>query len=163
MKYKIKEQTQFDNNKATIYSVIVDNEQQTLFQKFLIENMVAFRPQVANIYTTIKTIANETGAQVHFFTEGEGNLGDGICALKDQPNSNLRLYCIRLGNGIVILGGGGEKPKNIRKLQDNEKLTNENYLLRTICKDLTNRITNREITYIDDGQRLDGNLEFEID
>ncbi len=37
--------------------------------------------------------------------------------------SNLRLYCIRLGSAVVILGGGGHKPKTIRTLQDDTKLT----------------------------------------
>ena len=55
----------------------------------------------------------------------EGIPGDGVCALFDLPNSNLRLYCIRYGNSIIILGGGGQKPKTISAFQENEKLAKQ--------------------------------------
>ncbi|MBK6979124.1 MAG: hypothetical protein IPH28_20170 [Cytophagaceae bacterium] len=61
-------------------------------------------------------------------------MGDGVCALYDDPDRNLRLYCIRYGKQIVVLGGGGHKPKTIRALQEDEKLKQENYLIRNISK-----------------------------
>ncbi len=61
---------------------------------------------------------------------------------------------------MVILGSGGEKPKSIRAFQDDKKLTAENYLLRKISKQITERIRNKEIQFSEDGTEIFGNLEF---
>ena len=73
----------------------------------------------------------------------------------------MRLYCIRYGNSLVLLGGGGFKPKSIRKLQEENKLREENYLLRKISALITERIKTGEIQFSDDGTGLFGSLEFE--
>lgn len=86
--------------------------------------------------------------------------GDGVCALHDMPNSNLRLCCIRYGNSLIILGGGGPKSKQIRALQENNKLTKENYLLRRLSIEITNRTTEGEISFTNEGMDLEGNLNF---
>jgi hypothetical protein len=39
----------------------------------------------------------------------EGKYGDGVSALFDKPKYKLRLYCIRYGTQIIIVGWGGEK------------------------------------------------------
>ena len=62
---------------------------------------------------------------------------------------------------MVILGGGGPKPKSIRKLQDDPKLKNENYLLREISALITERIKSREIEFSKDGTEIYGNLTFD--
>jgi hypothetical protein len=161
MSYKIVDLSQFSGNKTSIYSIYINDEQQTLFERFVKENISLFKSETIDIVKRLKTINNKTGAKEHFFKLDEGTPGDGICALYDTPNSNLRLYCIRYGSSILILGGGGNKPKNIRALQDDEKLKDENYLLRIISKQITERITNKEIYFSNDGTELLGNLEFE--
>jgi hypothetical protein len=55
------------------------------------------------------------------------------------------LYCIRYGNDIVILGGGGFKPKTIRALQEDKKLEAENYFLRDLSKEITQRLKDKDI------------------
>jgi hypothetical protein len=77
----------------------------------------------------------------------------------DSPDKKLRLYCIRYGSTCVILGGGGMK--NVRALQDDEKLKTENYLLRYISKKITEALKDRELWWSDDGKRLEGNMIFE--
>jgi hypothetical protein len=161
MKFKIVQLSQFNGNKAGIYSIYVFEEQKTLFECFLRENMVTFKSEIININKTIVAINKKTGARETFFKLNEGNPGDGVCALYDNPDSNLRLYCIRYGSSLIILGGGGFKPKNIRKLQDDEKLLKENYLLRNISALITERIKTEEIQFSDDENQLYGNLEFE--
>ena len=86
--------------------------------------------------------------------------GDGVCALYDDPDKNLRLYCIRYGSLIVILGGGGHKPKNIKALQEDEKLTKENNLLKAISQEISSRIKDREISYTNDHMDFEGDLIF---
>jgi hypothetical protein len=161
MKFKIVQLSQFNGNKAGIYSVYLSDEQKTLFECFMRENIITFKSEIININQTIIAINKKTGARETLFKFDEGIPGDGVCALYDNPNSNLRLYCIRYGNSLVILGGGGYKPKTIRRLQDDPKLKEENYFLREISSLITERIKSGEILFSEDGTGLYGNLEFE--
>jgi hypothetical protein len=77
----------------------------------------------------------------------------------DTPDKKLRLYCIRYGTLIVIVGGGG--PKNVKKLQQNSKLKDENYLLRDLSELITKRLKDGEICYSNSGMDFKGNLEFD--
>lgn len=161
MKYTLVELSEFSGNKATVYSVIVDEEELTLFEKFVEENIISFKDEIIFIFDRLETIGHDTGAREHYFKFKEGKPGDGIVALYDQPDSKLRLYCIRYGTQIVILGGGGPKDKNMKALQEDKKLTNENYLLRSLSGAITERIKDKRIWYSDDGYALEGELEFE--
>ncbi|MCK4921826.1 MAG: hypothetical protein KAS71_12325 [Bacteroidales bacterium] len=108
----------------------------------------------------LNTIAYKTGSREHFFKLKEGKPGDGVCALYDIPDSYLRLYCIRYGSSMLLLGGGGEKPKTIKRFQENEKLKKENYLLREISEEISIRIKSGDIEWEKDGMELTGELEF---
>ena len=160
MKYNIVKLTQFSGYHASIYSIYLEDEQQTLFERFLKENINSFKSEIIDINKRLRTINNTTGAREQFFKSKEGNPGDGVSALFDLPDSNLRLYCIRYGNSLIILGGGGHKQKNIKAFQEDNKLTSENYLLRNISKQITERIKDKEIQFSDDGTEIFGNLEF---
>lgn len=160
MNFEIIKLNQFYGNHAGIYSIYLEDEQQTLFERFIKENFNSFKSEIKDIMKRLKSINYMTGAREQFFKQNEGNPGDGVCALFDEPHSNLRLYCIRYGNSLVILGGGGHKSKRISAFQENEKLKDENYLLREISKRITERIKTREIEFSDDGTEIFGNLEF---
>jgi hypothetical protein len=160
MNFKIVQLSQFSGYHAGIYSIYLENEQETLFERFLKENINLFKSEIIDINASLITINKKTGARDIYFKLNEGNPGDGVCALYDKPESNLRLYCIKFGNTLVILGSGGEKPKSIRAFQDDKKLTAENYLLRKISKQITERIRNKEIQFSEDGTEIFGNLEF---
>ncbi|MDD4759573.1 MAG: hypothetical protein PHU66_02010 [Bacteroidaceae bacterium] len=163
MKCELIKIDELSGNKASIYSVIIDEDDMSLFEVFIDENFDSHTSEINNITQRLKTIGAKTGAREHFFKLNEGIPGDGVCALYDDPDKKLRLYCIRYGTMIVVLGGGGPKPKNVRRLQDNEKLTEENYLLRAISKKITEKITDKDIrlsTYTND---FEGELSFEID
>lgn len=163
MNFKLTKLHQFNGCKTGVYSINLENEQETLFERFLKENINSFKSEIIDINSRILTINSRTGARDQFFKFKEGNPGDGVCALYDEPDSNLRLYCIKYGSTLIVLGGGGHKPKNIRTFQENEKLNDENYLLRKISKLLTERITNKEIKFSEDGTEFIGNLEFKDD
>ncbi len=162
MKFELVELENFSGSKATFYSVLVDDDSETLFEKFYNENKQSFREELKSIVKTLDIIALENGARRSYFKENEGKLGDLVCALYDTPKSNLRLYCIRLGNTVIILGSGGQKPKNIRALQENEKLTHENYLMRTLSDLLYKKIKEGEI-YWENEMTLSGNLIIDTD
>lgn len=160
MKFEVVKLGQFNGNKCGVYSIFVDNEQETLFERFLSENKISFKSEIINILERIRTINSITGARENYFKLDEGKPGDGICALFDLPDSNLRLYCIRYGNSLIILGGGGEKKKSVKALQEVEKLKTENYILRKISAEIAKRIRQREITFSEDGTEITGELEF---
>jgi hypothetical protein len=108
----------------------------------------------------LKTIGTKTGAREQFFKLHEGNPGDGVCALFDLPDKNLRLYCIRYNTQIIILGGGGIKL--VRAFQQDSKLTKENYLLRELSKQITERIKEKDIRFSKDGNDFEGDFAFNL-
>ena len=109
----------------------------------------------------MKAIGHTTGARAQYFKPNEGKPGDGVCALYDDPAKYLRLYCIQNGTINLIVGGGGEKPKNIASFQENEKLTRENYFLRAVSELFLKRLKEKDIYYSKNGMDLEGDLTFE--
>lgn len=155
--------SQFSGTKASVYSVVINDEQKTLFDDFIFENKSSFLSEIKDIAVRLQTMGQSTGARESFFKHKEGIPGDGVCALYDIPKSNLRLYCIRYGSQLIILGSGGAKAKNLKAFQEDQKLTETNYFLRWLSEKITERIKDREITFINDGLDFDGDLEFQDD
>lgn len=162
MKFELIELENLSGPKATFYSVLIDDDSETLFEKFYQENKDTFRDELRSIVKTLDIIALENGARRNYFKENEGKLGDLVCALYDTPKSNLRLYCIRLGSTVIILGGGGQKAKSMRALQEDVKLTQENYLMRKLSDLLYKKIKDGEI-YWENDMTLSGNLIIDTD
>jgi hypothetical protein len=105
--YEIVELENLSGSETTIYSVIMGDDSISLFDYFIKENIVAYKNEVSNILNRLETIGKTTGVREIFFKHKEGKPGDGVCALYDDPDSKLRLYCIRYGKAAIILGGGG--------------------------------------------------------
>lgn len=160
MNYKIVKLNNLSGECASVYSVFDNEAEKTLFDSFIEENKSLFLSELKDISSRLRVIGHKTGARETFFKLNEGVSGDGVCALFDIPDSNLRLYCIRYGTLLVILGSGGYKPKTIRALQDDPKLKEENYFLRELSSLITKRIEEGEIWYTNDYKDLEGNLEF---
>jgi hypothetical protein len=159
MKKKLVKLDKLSGKKASVYSIWVEELQKTSFEIFLNENKNVLLSELNDILSRLKVIGHETGAREQFFKINEGKPGDGVCALYDNPDRKLRLYCIKYGTLIVILGGGG--PKNVKKLQQNNKLTDENYFLRELSEQITERIKEGEIWFTNNNMDFDGNLVFE--
>lgn len=163
MNYEIVELVDFSGIRATIYTVINKGHNITLFDQFLLENHVDYRTEVASIINRLIAIGQTTGARETFFKHHEGKLGDGVCALYDTPKSKLRLYCIRCGNSVVIIGGGGPKSSSIRAWQEDKKLTTEvNHMIK-VSKDILDRLRSGDLKWSKDGHELLGNLNFTDD
>lgn len=161
MQFELIKIEDLSGKKASCYTVILSGENESLFERFLSENSVTFKSEILDILARLRTIANHTGAREGFFKSNEGKPGDGICALYDQPGSNLRLYCIRFGQELIILGGGGPKSKAIRALQESEKLKTENYQLREIAQYIITALKEKDIRFSDDFLDFEGQLKFE--
>lgn len=150
-------------NKASFYSVKLNKDNVFLFEHFLKENLNSFKSELKDIVNRLKTMGDIEGAHENFFTPEEGAPGDRVCALYDTPNKKLRLYCIRFGTKLVLLGGGGNKPKRISALQDDPKLTLENKRLRDIVKLIERKMEEGEIRISQDGFDFEGNLDLKDD
>ncbi len=160
MKYKLIKLNKYSGNKASIYTIQLIDEDISLFERFVTENIISHKDETKDILERLRTIGYKTGAREQFFKLKEGKPGDGVAALFDNPDSNLRLYCIRYGSLIVIVGSGGHKSKGIRTLQEDPKLTKENAILMQVSNDIKNRTDEGEIKFINDGMDFDGDLEF---
>lgn len=160
MKIELVESSLLSGNCATIYDVVIDSDEK-LFEKFIEENIEVHRKEIKNILDKLQTIGHKTGARISHFKENEGSLGDGVCAMFDLPAKNLRLYCIRYGTQIIILGGGGVK--NVRAWQDDPKLTSEASLIKKIAREVNKAIKEKDIEYSNDSMKFEGDLIFEID
>lgn len=160
MKYKLVKLNKLSGNKASVYTVHLEEEGKTLLDLFIKENEVSFKSELKDMLSRLNVIGNITGAKEDFFKLYEGNIGDGVCALYDRPDSNLRLYCIRYGSLILIVGGGGVKPKTMRKLQEDDKLTQENYFLRDLSRVIKEKMEDNEIRFSLDFMDFEGDLNF---
>jgi hypothetical protein len=160
MNFKLVKLPKYSGKEASIYSIYLFEAKKTLFDLFIKENKILFKSELIDLFNRLIIIGHDMGARNIYFKENEGKPGDGVCALYDEPESNLRLYCIRYGSSLVVLGGGGPKSKSISAFQEDKKLTFENYLLRDIAKEINLRIKNREIEFTSNHKDLIGNLEF---
>jgi len=153
---------QLSGNQASIYSLFVEEENRTLFDKFLFENNSTFISELQDIITRLNTMAHKTGAREQYFKLAEGKPGDLVCALYDKPKSNLRLYCIRFGSSLIILGGGGKKPKSIRALQHDTELYSEQKIMVNLSAEIFKRRRDKEIWFTNNYKDLEGDLAFEF-
>jgi hypothetical protein len=80
-------------------------------------------------------------------------------ALYDESKRKLRLYCIRYGSVLLVLGGGGAK--NVKALQDDPKLRKENYLLREISQRLSQAIQDGDLKWNNNFSDFIGDFTFD--
>lgn len=163
MKFSLIKLNRLSGNGASIYAIQREGETETSLDKFISENSDSFKSEINDIIRRLKSIGHKTGARTQFFKENEGKSGDGVCALYDDPDSNLRLYCIRFSVQLLVIGGGGHKPKTIRALQEHPKLKAENYFLRELSSQIMKRIRHKDIEFTNGGFDFKGDLEFEYE
>lgn len=163
MKYKIRKNHKLSGNITGVYHVYINDDHESLFDRFLNENISSYKNELKDIVQRLNTIANETGAREQFFKTKEGKPGDHIEALYDKPKSNLRLFCIRFGQQLLILGGGGVKPKSMRTWQESEKLTTENLMLQELSDKIGEALKEGTIKFSDDYKAFEGTLTFKDD
>lgn len=149
----------YSGNEAKVYSIILEGETETLFDKFVDEYKLNFKDEIKNILKTVYQIGHTTGARSSFFKHFEGKYGDFVCALYDSPEKNLRLYCIRFGMVAVILGGGGEKADGIGPWQDDEKLSAEANKIMMLANNILERLDDGDLYWSNDKTEIEGNLK----
>ncbi len=164
MNYEIVEMESYSGSKAKVYSIIPEGEVETLFEKFIDENIGEFKEEVKEILRRLKQIGHTTGARESYFKhEGDNdfvnNNGKFVWALYDDEERKLRLYCIRFSNVAIILGGGGRKDKSTKKWQDDEKLSEEARKVMAYAEIIFKQLEDGEIYWSNDGTELQGNFK----
>ena len=90
----------------------------------------------------IKSLAGivENGVKEAFFRP-EGKMNDRVCAIplltsgRQKQNGTLRLYCIRISDKLLIIGGGGIK--TTRTYNEDQTLSVHIKTLQMIDKELS--------------------------
>ena len=149
-KIELVELDEFNCGAGHIYSVAVDDADETLYDLFLAENVAEYRSELEEIAHKLNSMSTWTGFTDNYFKLNEGKPGDGVCAITDFKGK-LRLYCIRFGNILLVLGGGGPKSKKIRAYEEDPKLLSENLIIRTVSDAMAKAIREKDITIEEDG------------
>ena len=150
--FKIVEMEDFSGEKAKIYSVILDGDEETLLEQFMEEN-IQYRYDLLKIVRKIREMADSTGCRRFFFKEGEGRLGDGMVAL--NYTGLLRLYGIYFNNTVVLLGSGGLKPPGVRSWQESPELRPKGEQMEEIAAEINRKIKEKELKILPDGTLLE--------
>lgn len=97
-----------ENDNLNLYTIRLKDEKLTEFEKFLekFPDDCEYKEDIDIIIRWIEKIT-EKGALSRYF-KPEGKYGDGVGAIPIETN-NIRLYCLRLSDKILILGNGGIK------------------------------------------------------
>ena len=164
MNYEIVEMEPFSGSEAKVYSIIPEGEEETLFNKFVDENAVAYKEEVKDILKRLMQIGHTTGARDSFFKhEGDKEFlrkfGNYVWALFDDKEKKLRLYCIRFANVAIILGGGGYKDKSVKKWQDDKKLSEEVRKVMAYAESILKQLDDGDLYWSADRTELEGNLK----
>ena len=161
MEFELVKLAGFSNDEVSVYTLLNCDTGMWLVQSFIQENQHEFPDEVKDIAKRILSF-KEVGARENFFKINEGKPGDGVCALYDDEKSNLRLYCIRYGTVLVVLGSGGHKPKTTRRLQETKKLEDENQIMRNLSAEIEKRRRNGDLSFSKDFLEIDGDLIFNL-
>jgi hypothetical protein len=164
LRFELFIQDDVSGEQTKIYSVIIENENETLYERFVHENRQQFRKEVENLHVRLQAIGNKYGLMEEYFELGGGaKRSHRICKLKDRPKSLLRLYFIEFGNMAIILGGGGHKPKDKRRHQDVPKLEKENNLLGMISETLQKAMRKGHLTIDEENGTMTSTTDFIYD
>lgn len=144
---------------AEIYSIRVDGKQLSELQEFIItfkDNADEYLKDDFNSIVSTLILLTEKGVAESSFRP-EGSLKDRVCALplftiqrNNKRHGTLRLYCIRISENLLIVGGGGikctqtyeEDPILSEKVQTLQLIDNELSNIENEGKDLNSEINN---------------------
>lgn len=146
------------SEKVSFYSISFQMDRTTEFERFLskFEEEAEFNEDYQRILAALEIILDR-GALERYFRP-EGKMDDNLCAIPIE-SGNIRLFCLRISDQILILGNGDKK--TTRTYQEDRKLLG--YALdlqkfdRLLKKDLEDgvvTIEERTLKYIENNEYL---------
>lgn len=140
--------------KSTLYTIRLEGEKENEFENFLLDPEINSSPHFQPLLVRIDEIADKLGCQDYLFKLKESKFSDPVVALSRE---DLRLYCCRYGNIILILGSGGIK--HTRTYQENPKLDRIIERMVHVAECIDQKIRSKEIEIKND--QFIGDLNFE--
>ena len=136
--------------KVNFYTFQIDDTEQTETDKFFnrFENDENSTVDLNNLTYWLSLIGEKYEAKQEFFRH------EGAAEALPPPYSkmvqevivnNLRLYCVRLSDNIVILANGGVKTS--QKVQDSPDLLRHFHFANNMSKQITDLIRQRELIF----------------
>ena len=144
-------QLNHDRN-CTLYTIQFITEDEGEYLRFYnrFKNDAVYNRDLAMIAKIVESIADR-GALERFFRP-EGKMSDRVCALP-VAKSKLRLYCLRLSDGILILGNGGAK--ETRTYEENDELRGYVVNLQNFDRLIREGVKNGTITILENTIQTD--------
>lgn len=95
--------------KAGLFTICFDGDSYNEFQKFITKSNedVELQSDLQEILRVMRRMVEELGFLERLFRP-EGKMRDRVTAIPVTSNK-LRLYCLRLSDGVLIVGNGGRK------------------------------------------------------
>lgn len=147
-----------EHDAVNFYSVHLDEEElselERFFEKF--PEGCEYDEDIDTIIAWLDRIGESGALEIYF--RYEGKFGDGVIAIPIET-SNLRLYCIRLSDKILIFGNGGVK--DCATWQESESLSDYVETLVDTSRFISSRLSNGTLYIVD--KEIIGNLNFTRD
>ena len=146
------------SEKVSFYSISFQMDRTTEFERFLskFEEEAEFNEDYQKILAALEIILDK-GALERYFRP-EGKMDDNLCAIPIE-SGNIRLFCLRISDQILILGNGDKK--TTRTYQEDRKLLGYaldlqkfDKLLKKDLEDGVVTIEERTLKYIEDNEYL---------
>ena len=146
------------SEKVSFYSISFQMERTTEFERFLskFEEEAEFNEDYQRILAALEIILDR-GALERYFRP-EGSINDNLCAIPIE-SGNIRLFCLRISDQILILGNGDKK--TTRTYQEDRRLLGYaldlqkfDKLLKKDLEDGVVTIEERTLKYIEDKEYL---------
>ena len=146
------------SEKVSFYSISFQMDRTTEFERFLakFEEEAEFNEDYQKILAALEIILDK-GALERYFRP-EGKIDDNLCAIPIE-SGNIRLFCLRISDQILILGNGDKK--TTRTYQEDRKLLGYaldlqkfDKLLKKDLEDGVVTIEERTLKYIEDNEYL---------
>ena len=146
------------SEKVSFYSISFQMDRTTEFERFLskFEEEAEFNEDYQRILAALEIILDR-GALERYFRP-EGSINDNMCAIPIE-SGNIRLFCLRISDQILILGNGDKK--TTRTYQEDRKLLGYTLdlqkfdkLLKKDLEDGVVTIEERTLKYIENNEYL---------
>ncbi|MBN1472901.1 MAG: hypothetical protein JW925_14095 [Syntrophaceae bacterium] len=122
----------YSGKKANIYTIRFKDEDKSEFFRFL-DDYIG-HSEIDEILRRLQNISELYGMKKEWFRQESRNPDIGRILLS---SGLLRLFCIRYGDDVIILGYGGVKDPEKQKLDDNPDLHEVVQKLETIYENLS--------------------------
>lgn len=130
------------SEKATLYTIWFEGKDKSEFADFYnkFSQIEDLKEDLDTIIVALSKIVNN-GVYERYFRP-EGKMNDGVCALPIE-SGNLRLYCNRLSQEILIAGNGGIK--DTKTYNENKELNEYVLVLQRLDKSIKAAIKKGDI------------------